>query len=88
MLCCAICGKKLFAQDVKRYFCRDCYKQWESEIVAKTDWIKFCINEEHQQRRRALKEGNLVYLGNEFDVGDFDGECKLVPTREYSKERD
>jgi hypothetical protein len=28
----------------------------------------------------------LIYLGNEFDVGDFDGEYKLVSTKEYYEE--
>jgi len=30
----------------------------------------------------------LIYLGNEFDVGDFDGEFGLVSTKEYYDEWD
>lgn len=30
----------------------------------------------------------LIYPGNEFDVGDFDGEYRLVPAREYYEEWD
>jgi len=30
----------------------------------------------------------LIYLGNEFDVGDFDGEYRLVPAKEYFVELD
>jgi hypothetical protein len=79
MFHCAICVKELFTQDPKKFFCRDCYKQWESEILAKTNWTKVCINDEHQQRRRALRDRGLIYLGDEFDVGDFNGEFRLVP---------
>ena len=83
---CAIFGKELFTQNPKKYFCRDCYKQWESDILAKTEWIKICVNYEHQQRRRALKGRGLIYLGGEFDVGDFNGKYRLVSTREYYEE--
>jgi len=30
----------------------------------------------------------LIYLGNEFDVGDFDGEYRLVSIKEYFEECD
>ena len=83
MFNCAICGNELFTENPTKYFCRDCYKEWESDILAKTDWVKFCINDEHQQRRRALRDRELVYLGDEFDVGDFSGEYKVVPTKNY-----
>lgn len=55
MFNCVICGIEIFVGNPKRFFCRDCYKQWESDIMAKTDWVKFCVNYEHQQRRQALK---------------------------------
>ena len=84
---CAICGIEIFSENPKRFFCRDCYKEWESDIMAKTDWVKVCINDEHQRRRQALKDRELTYLGNGFDVGDFDGEYSLVPTKEYYEER-
>lgn len=51
--------------------------------MAKTDWVKVCVNYEHQQRRQALKDKELIYLGNKFDVGEFDGEYRLVPTEQY-----
>ena len=88
MLNCAICGTGIFTENPKKFFCRDCYKQWELGILAKTNWIRFCINDEHQQRRQSLKDRELIYLGNEFDVGDFNGEYGLVPTKEYSEEWD
>jgi len=28
----------------------------------------------------------LIYLGNKFDVGDFDDEYRLVPAKEYYEE--
>lgn len=88
MLSCAICGKGIFTEDPKKFFCRDCYKQWESDILAKADWIRFCVNCEHQQRRQAFKDKQLIYLGNEFDVSFFNGEYSLAPTREYYDEWD
>ena len=54
--------------------------------MAKTDWVKVCVNYEHQQRRQALKDKELIYLGNEFDVSGFDDEYRLVPTKEYYDE--
>jgi hypothetical protein len=30
----------------------------------------------------------LIYLGDEFDVGDFDGEYRLVSMKEYYEEWD
>ena len=46
------------------------------------------MNDERRQRRRALKDRGLIYLGDEFDVGDFDGEYRLVPTKKYYEEWD
>ena len=86
MFNCAICRKELFTENPRKFFCRDCCKEWESDILAKADWIKFCVNDEHQQRRQALKDREVIYLGNEFDVDDFVGEYRLVPTKEYYDE--
>ena len=83
---CAICGEEVFTENPRRFFCPDCYKEWESDIMAKTDWIKACVNHEHKQRRQALKDKALIYLGNGFDVGDFDGEHRLVPAKGYYEE--
>jgi hypothetical protein len=30
----------------------------------------------------------LIYLGNEFDVGDFDGESRLMLAKKYFEEWD
>lgn len=37
---------------------------------------------------RALKDEELICLGNEFAVGVFNGEYSLVPTKEYHEEWD
>lgn len=87
MFNCAICGIEIYTENPKRFFCRGCYKEWESDILAKTDWVKVCVNYEHQQRRQALKDKGLIYLGSEFDVGDLDSEYKLVPADDISKIR-
>lgn len=86
MLSCAICGIEVFTEDPRKFFCRGCYREWKSDIMAKTDWVKICVNDEHQQRRQALRDKGLIYLGNDFDVGDFDGEYRLAPTEEYYDE--
>lgn len=83
MFDCAICGIQMFTENPRKFFCRGCYKGWESDIMAKTDWVKVCVNYEHRQRRQALKDKELIYLGNEFDMGVFNGEYRLVPTKEY-----
>lgn len=31
---------------------------------------------------------DLIYPGSEFDVGDFDGDFRLMPTKEYYEEWD
>ena len=51
--------------------------------MAKTDWVKVCVNYEHQQRRQARKHEGLIYLGSDFDVGFSNGKYRLVPTRDY-----
>lgn len=56
--------------------------------MAKTDWVKVCVNYEHQQRRQALKDKELIYLGNEFDVGFFNSKYRLVSKKEYYNEWD
>jgi len=86
MLNCAICGREIYTENPRRFYCRDCYKEWESDIMAKTDWVKVCGNCEHQQRRQVLKDRELIYLGNEFDAGDFNGEYRLVPAKGYYEE--
>lgn len=83
---CAICGRGIFTENPGRFYCRHCYRQWESDIMAKTDWVKVCVNYEHQQRRQALKDKGLIYLGSEFDVGDSDGEYRLAHTKEGYEE--
>ena len=43
-----------------------------------------------EERRHALKDEELTYLGNESDVGDhngeYNGEYRLVPTNAYYDE--
>lgn len=56
--------------------------------MAKTDWVKFCVNYEHQQRRQALKDSDLLYLGDKFDVPSLDGEYKLMHKKEGYDERE
>jgi hypothetical protein len=82
---CCVCGKEIFTQNPKKFFCRNCYKQWESDILAKADWIKICVRDEKRQRRRAQKDKGLIYLVNEFDVGDFNGKYRLVPRKHIFK---
>lgn len=79
---CAICQKELITTNPKRYFCQKCWAQWNDAILNKESWITYCINDEHQQRRQAHKDKELIYLGNE-DVGDFDGKYGLVSAKEY-----
>lgn len=47
--------------------------------MGKAPWVTYCINEEHRQRRQALKDEALIYLGDEFEIGEFDGEYRLIP---------
>jgi hypothetical protein len=46
------------------------------------------VNDEKRQRRKALRDSELIYLGNELNIGDFDGEYRLVPIEEYYEEWD
>lgn len=85
---CAICQQEIVTENPKRYFCQKCWVQWNEAILNKASWITYCINDEHQQRRQALNNRELIYLGSEFDVGDFNGEYRLVPTKEYYEEWD
>ena len=81
----AICGKQIFTQNPKKFFCRNCYKQSESDILAKTDGVRFCASHEHQRRRQGLKDREFLHLGSEFDVGDSDGDYSLVPEDYYEE---
>jgi protein-arginine kinase activator protein McsA len=79
MFNCAICGIQIFTQNPKRFFCRNCYKQWESDILAKAERVEVCVNHEHHRRRQQVKDRLSVYdCDREFDISN-DG--KLIPLR-------
>ena len=80
---CAICGEEVFTSNPRRYFCRRCWGQWNDAIMNKEPWVTCCVNHEHRERRRALKDEQMIYLGNEFEIGEFEGECSSVPTQEH-----
>ena len=80
---CCVCQKEIITENPKKYFCKTCWKEWNEAILNKELWIKACVNDEHQQRRQALKDSQCIYLGDKFDVGDCGGEYKLVPTKDY-----
>ena len=88
MLNCCVCGKGLLTENPKKFYCPDCYKKWYGAIQNKEPWIKACVNDEKKRRRQALKYSQLIYLGDEFDIGGFDGECRLVSTKGYYEEWD
>lgn len=57
-------------------------------MMVREPWVTYYVNYEHGQRRQALKDAGLIYLGNEFEIGDFDGEYRLAPTAEHFEEWD
>jgi len=79
MFGCSICGKGILTESLRRFFCRDCYKECESDIMARSERVKFSTNYEHRQRRQVLRDRKLTYLGNGFDVDDFDCGYRLAP---------
>jgi len=57
--------------------------------LGSAEWVKLCVNIERQRRRMELDDKVLVYgLGDRFDVGDFNGNYRLVPTKEYFEKWD
>jgi len=80
---CCVCQKEIISENLRKYFCERCWREWNDAILSKQPWITHCINDEHQARRQALKDKELIYLSNEFDVGDFGGEYRLVSTGDY-----
>jgi len=62
--------------------------RWHDAIVGKAPWVTYCVNHEHQQRRQAMKDTELIYLGNELDIGGSEGEYRLAPTGEHYQEWD
>jgi len=40
------------------------------------------VNYENRQERQAIRDADLIHLGDEFDIGEFDGEYGLVPIKE------
>jgi len=87
MLCC-ICQREITTTDPRRYYCRDCWGKWHDAILNKEPWVTYCVNHERRQRRKAISDAGLIYLGDEFEIGEFDGEYGLVPTEKYFDERD
>ena len=85
---CAICEQELFTSNPMTYFCKRCWGQWNDAILSKTPWVTYCINHEHRQRRHAVRDAGLIYLGDEFEIGEFDGEYRLTPTEEHFEEWD
>lgn len=57
-------------------------------MMVREPWVAYCMNYEHQQRRQVLRDAELVYLGNEFEIGESDGEYRLAPTGEHFQEWD
>ena len=72
----------------KKHFCRRCWGVWYDAILSKEPSVTYCTNEEHRERRQALRDADLIYLGNEFEIGEFDGEYRLAPTEEHFEEWD
>jgi hypothetical protein len=67
---CCICEKPMVNFFKNDWYCMDCYKLWEQDILSKKSWVIFLRNEE--QTRRRHKSINSVYLGNKYDI-DEDG---------------
>ncbi len=55
-------------------------------MMVREAWVTYCVNHERRQRRHALSHAELVYPGNEFEIGEFDGEYRLAPTKEHFEE--
>ena len=58
----------MITENPKRYFCKRCWNKWNDAILNKEPWVKVCLNDEKKQRRKALKDRELIYIGDEFDI--------------------
>lgn len=75
------CGKEVFG---KNWYCYNCYKEHEQDILNKAEWTVYLKNEEKRRRRlEAVATGKLIYLGYEYDISD-DG--RLISLREFYDE--
>lgn len=85
---CCICGVGLHTENAQHYFCKKCWHEWKDSILSKEPWITCCINDERRQRRRALEDKVLIYLGSEYEVAEVNGGYKIVPTKDHFEEVD
>lgn len=51
---CAICGNPVrgYVGGVPVYFCPSCFKQFESDILAKAEWAVYLLGSEKARRKR------------------------------------
>jgi predicted amidophosphoribosyltransferase len=81
---CAICSCQLHTENPRIHFCSKCFKKWNSEILNKSEWVRFLVNNEAHRRKYGSYENNgkrvyvsLVYLGDS-DIGEFGGTYKII----------
>ncbi len=74
---CAICCRPLNTENPKVFFCSKCYHDWEKEIKARVEWVRFLISDEAKRRRwdTYVENGKqivvkFVYIGDEFDIDE------------------
>lgn len=67
---CAICETRLYR--TLRYFCWKCYKEHESDIREKKEWVRFFKSEEDKRRYQEKKQEKsstvFIYLGSKWDI--------------------
>jgi len=86
---CSICQCVYHPRNVRECFCNSCYHTYNDDILNNVAWIQVAVNTERQRRRRESRDiGRVIYLNDRYDVGNFSGEYKLVPTSEYYEEWD
>jgi len=87
---CCLCGRTLTTNNPRLFCCSECYETYQEDILAKAEWIQYCVSWEAQRRRYGTytengetKRVEFIYgLGDTVDI--LDGQ--LIPLREASKD--
>ena len=76
---CAICQHSYRPRKPNEWFCNDCYKTWQTEILSKSPWIQACVNTEQKRRRTELnvymengvkRRAEIVHVGLNYDIAN------------------
>ncbi len=84
---CCICGIQLNVTTPKTYFCSRCFREYQTDILANAEWVRYLVNNEQTMRSYGVymsrgKIRRVIFvpgLGSDYDVANRDGKTLLIP---------